>query len=68
VEGVVMMASPCLKAFLCRPPSAICAEIPQPVKPWEGVKKASEFRTRTMQDTAFGAMLGGRKISETVSI
>jgi para-nitrobenzyl esterase len=38
---------------------------PQPVVPWEGVKKADAFAPGPMQDTKFGAMLGGpQKISE----
>ncbi len=38
---------------------------PQPVVPWEGVKKTDKFAPGPMQDTAFGAMLGGpQEISE----
>ncbi len=38
---------------------------PQPVIPWEGVKKTDKFAPGPMQDTAFGAMLGGpQEISE----
>ena len=38
---------------------------PQPVIPWEGVKKADKFAPGPMQDTAFGAALGGpQEISE----
>jgi para-nitrobenzyl esterase len=38
---------------------------PQPVNPWQGVRKANEFGPGPMQDTAFGAMLGGpQNISE----
>ncbi|NLA74695.1 MAG: carboxylesterase family protein [Deltaproteobacteria bacterium] len=38
---------------------------PQPVIPWEGIKKADKFAPGPMQDTAFGAMLGGpQEISE----
>ncbi len=38
---------------------------PQPVVPWEGVKKADKFAPGPMQDTAFGAMLGGpQEVSE----
>ncbi|MBN2420489.1 MAG: carboxylesterase family protein [Deltaproteobacteria bacterium] len=38
---------------------------PQPVIPWEGVKKTDKFAPGPMQDTSFGAMLGGpQEISE----
>ncbi len=38
---------------------------PQPVIPWEGVKKTDKFAPGPMQDTAFGAALGGpQEISE----
>jgi para-nitrobenzyl esterase len=38
---------------------------PQPVVPWEGIKKTDKFAPGPMQDTAFGAMLGGpQEISE----
>ncbi len=38
---------------------------PQPVVPWEGVKKADKFAPGPMQDTVFGAALGGvQEISE----
>jgi len=38
---------------------------PQPVVPWQGVKKVNAFAPGPMQDTAFGAMLGGpQEISE----
>jgi para-nitrobenzyl esterase len=38
---------------------------PKPLKPWQGVRKAFDFAPGPMQDTAFGAALGGRqKISE----
>jgi para-nitrobenzyl esterase len=38
---------------------------PQPVVPWEGVKKADAFAPGPMQDTSFGAILGGpQEISE----
>ncbi len=38
---------------------------PQPVVPWEGVKKTDKFAPGPMQDTSFGAMLGGpQEISE----
>ena len=38
---------------------------PQPVVPWEGVRKADKFAPGPMQDTSFGAMLGGpQEISE----
>ena len=32
---------------------------PQPVVPWQGVKKVDAFAPGPMQDTAFGAILGG---------
>ncbi|MBN2319923.1 MAG: carboxylesterase family protein [Acidobacteria bacterium] len=38
---------------------------PQPVVPWEGVKKADKFAAGPMQDTAFGSMMGGpQEVSE----
>ena len=38
---------------------------PQPVIPWEGVKKTDKFAPGPMQDTSFGAVLGGpQEISE----
>jgi len=38
---------------------------PQPVIPWEGVKKTGEFAPGPMQDTSFGAALGGpQEVSE----
>lgn len=38
---------------------------PQSVVPWEGIKKTDKFAPGPMQDTAFGAMLGGpQEISE----
>jgi len=38
---------------------------PQPVIPWKGVKEVNKFAPGPMQDTAFGAILGGpREISE----
>ena len=35
---------------------------PQPVIPWEGVKKTDKFAPGPMQDTSFGAVLGGPQI------
>lgn len=38
---------------------------PQPVIPWEGIKKTDKFAPGPMQDTEFGKMLGGpQEISE----
>ena len=38
---------------------------PQPVVPWQGVRKVDAFAPGPMQDTAFGAILGGpQEISE----
>ena len=38
---------------------------PQPMVPWEGVRKADAFAPGPMQDTQFGAILGGpQEISE----
>ena len=51
--------------FAAPPVGALRWKSPQPVVPWEGVKKADKFAPGPMQDTAFGAMLGGpQKISE----
>jgi para-nitrobenzyl esterase len=67
VEGVVRDGIASFKgiSFAAPPVGDLRWRSPQPIKPWEGVKKADEFGPGPMQDTAFGAMLGGpQKISE----
>ncbi len=67
VEGVVKDGIASFKGipFAAPPIGELRWKSPQPVKPWTGVKKADEFAPGPMQDTAFGAMLGGpQKISE----
>ncbi len=67
VEGVVKDGIASFKGipFAAPPLGDLRWKSPQPVKPWQGVKKAVEFAPGPMQDTAFGAMLGGpQKISE----
>jgi para-nitrobenzyl esterase len=67
VEGVVKDGIASFKGvpFAAPPVGDLRWKSPQPVSPWEGVKKATEFAPGPMQDTSFGAMLGGpQKVSE----
>jgi para-nitrobenzyl esterase len=67
VEGVVKDGIASFKGipFAAPPVGDLRWKSPQPVKPWEGVRKADEFAPGPMQDTSFGARLGGpQKISE----
>ena len=67
VEGVVKDGIASFKGipFAAPPVGDLRWRSPQPVKPWQGVRKANEFGPGPMQDTAFGAKLGGpQKISE----
>jgi para-nitrobenzyl esterase len=67
VEGVVKDGIASFKGipFAAPPVGDLRWKSPQPVKPWEGVRKADEFAPGPMQDTSFGAKLGGpQKISE----
>ena len=67
VEGVVKDSIASFKGvpFAAPPVGNLRWRSPQPVKPWQGVRKANEFGPGPMQDTSFGAMLGGpQKISE----
>lgn len=51
--------------FAAPPVGPLRWKAPQPVVPWEGVKKADRFAPGPMQDTAFGALLGGpQEVSE----
>jgi len=51
--------------FAAPPVNDLRWKSPQPVVPWEGVKKADAFAPGPMQDTAFGAVLGGpQEVSE----
>ena len=67
VEGVVKDGIASFKGvpFAAPPVGELRWKSPQPVVPWQGVRKADDFGPGPMQDTAFGAMLGGpQKISE----
>ena len=67
VEGVVKDGIASFKGvpFAAPPVGDLRWRSPQPVKPWQGVRKANEFGPGPMQDTSFGAKLGGpQKISE----
>jgi para-nitrobenzyl esterase len=67
VEGIAKDGIASFKGvpFAAPPVGELRWKSPQPVKPWDGVKKVYEFAPGPMQDTAFGAMLGGpQKISE----
>jgi para-nitrobenzyl esterase len=67
VEGVVKDGIASFKGvpFAAPPVGDLRWRSPQPIKPWQGVRKANEFGPGPMQDTAFGAMMGGpQKISE----
>jgi para-nitrobenzyl esterase len=67
VEGVVKDGIASFKGvpFAAPPVGDLRWRSPQPVKPWQGVKKADKFAPGPMQDTAFGAKLGGsQEISE----
>jgi len=67
IEGVVKDGIASFKGvpFAAPPVGDLRWRSPQPVKPWQGVRKANEFGPGPMQDTSFGAMLGGpQKISE----
>ena len=51
--------------FAAPPVGALRWKSPQPVVPWQGIRKADKFAPGPMQDTAFGAMLGGpQEVSE----
>jgi para-nitrobenzyl esterase len=67
VEGVVQDGIASFKGipFAAPPVGDLRWKAPQPVKPWEGIKKAHDFAPGPMQDASFGASLGGpQKISE----
>jgi para-nitrobenzyl esterase len=67
VQGVVKDGIAAFKGvpFAAPPVGELRWKSPQPVKPWQGVKKTDEFAPGPMQDTEFGAVLGGsQKISE----
>ena len=51
--------------FAAPPVGDLRWKAPQPVIPWEGIKKTDKFAPGPMQDTSFGAVLGGpQEISE----
>jgi para-nitrobenzyl esterase len=51
--------------FAAPPVGGLRWKSPQPVIPWEGIKKTDKFAPGPMQDTSFGAVLGGpQEISE----
>lgn len=67
VEGVVKDGIVSFKGvpFAAPPVGELRWRSPQPVKPWQGVKKADKFAPGPMQDTEFGKILGGpQNISE----
>ena len=67
VEGVVADDIAAFKGipFAAPPVGELRWKAPQPIIPWEGVKKTVEFAPGPMQDTAFGASLGGpQSVSE----
>lgn len=67
VEGVVQDGIFSFKGipFAAPPVGQLRWKSPQPVVPWEGAKKTDKFAPGPMQDTAFGAILGGpQDISE----
>jgi para-nitrobenzyl esterase len=67
IEGVVKEGIASFKGipFAAPPVGDLRWKAPQPVQPWEGVRKADDFAAAPMQDTTFGASPGGsQKISE----
>jgi para-nitrobenzyl esterase len=67
VEGVVKDGIASFKGipFAAPPVGDLRWRAPQPVIPWQGVRKAYDFAPGPIQDTAFGGSLGGpQKISE----
>jgi para-nitrobenzyl esterase len=67
VEGVVKNGIASFKGipFADPPVGNLRWRAPQPIKPWRGIRKANEFGPGPMQDTSFGAMMGGpQKINE----
>ncbi|MEJ2247531.1 MAG: carboxylesterase family protein [Acidobacteriota bacterium] len=61
VEGVVQDGIYSFKGipFAAPPVGDLRWKSPQPIIPWEGVKSAEAFAPGPMQDTSFGAILGG---------
>ncbi len=67
VEGVVKDGIASFKGipFAAPPVGDLRWRAPQPVKPWQGVRKAQDFAPGPMQDTAFGASVGEpQKVNE----
>nr|AGS52825.1 carboxylesterase, type B [uncultured bacterium contig00009] len=67
VEGVIQDDIASFKGipFAAPPVGELRWKAPQPVVPWQDVKDASDFAPGPMQDTAFGASLGGpQEVSE----
>jgi para-nitrobenzyl esterase len=64
VEGVVKGGIASFKGipFAAPPVGDLRWRAPQPMKPWQGVRKADEFAPGCMQDTAFGKTLGEPQI------
>ncbi len=64
VEGVVKDGIASFKGipFAAPPVGNLRWRAPQSVKPWQGVRKAYDFAPGPMQDTGFGAVLGGPQI------
>lgn len=67
VEGLVQDGIASFKGipFAAPPAGNLRWKAPQPVKPWKGIRKAHAFAPAPMQDTSFGASMGGpQQISE----
>jgi para-nitrobenzyl esterase len=64
VEGVVKDGIASFKGipFAAPPVGDLRWRAPQPVKPWQGARKAYDFAPGPMQDIASGAALGGPQI------
>ena len=67
IEGVIQDGIVSFKGipFAAPPVGELRWKAPQPIIAWQGVKDASDFAPGPMQDTAFGASLGGpQQVSE----
>ncbi len=67
IEGIAQDGILAFKGipFAAPPVGDLRWKSPQPVLPWDGVKRTDRFAPGPMQDTSFGAILGGpQEISE----
>jgi para-nitrobenzyl esterase len=67
VEGIIKDGIASFKGipFAAPPVGNLRWKSPQPVIPWTGIRKADEFGPGPIQDTSFGAKLGGpQNVSE----